>query len=97
MPYAGSAMQFAIFGTNGVSTDTTQTGSYINSYSNSYFVGLQAFYDGQFLLGTLSFDIVAMLNTNVYYYVSELLFVAYKCPSSYPYTTPARSYCYNEC
>ena len=96
-PYAGVGQQFAIYGTNGIYTDTTQTGSNYYSYVNNYFPGLQAIYDGQFLLGTLSFDIIAMLNTNVYYFISELLFVAYKCPSSFPYTVPARNYCYSDC
>lgn len=67
---AGVGQQFAIYGTNGISTDTTQTGSTYYSYVNNYFPGLQAIYDGQFLFGTLSFDIIAMLNTNVYYFIS---------------------------
>lgn len=96
-PYAGVGQQFAIYGTNGISTDTTQTGSTYYSYVNNYFPGLQAIYDGQFLFGTLSFDIIAMLNTNVYYFISELLFVAYKCPASFPYTVSARNYCYSDC
>lgn len=39
-PYAGIGQQFAIYGTNGIATDVTQTGTYISSYSNSYFTGL---------------------------------------------------------
>jgi hypothetical protein len=95
--YLGIGLQFAIYGTNGFATDTTQTGAYISTYSNSYFTGLQTIYDGQFMLGTQSFDIINMLNTNVYYYISELLFVAYKCPGSFPYIDNTRTYCYNDC
>lgn len=69
-PYAGIGQQFAIYGTNGIATDTTLTGSYISSYSNSYFTGLQTIYDGQFLFGTMSFDIASMISNNVFYYTS---------------------------
>jgi hypothetical protein len=96
-PYAGYGQQFAIYGTNGIATDTTQTGSTYYSYLNNYFVGLQAIYDGQFLFSTLSFDIIEMLNTNVYYLVTEMLFVAYRCPGNFPYTSPARDYCFSDC
>lgn len=68
--YAGIGQQFAIYGTNGIATDTTVTENYISSYRNSYFTGLQTIYDGQFLFGAMSFDIVSMISNNVYYYTS---------------------------
>jgi len=37
--------QFAIYGTNGITTDQLQTNSYLSMYSNNYFMGLQTIYD----------------------------------------------------
>jgi hypothetical protein len=84
--YSGSGQQFAIFGTSGIANDPFMTTTYLSSYSRNYFFGVMALYDGQFLTGTISFDAVNSLSTNIYYFNSELLFVTYRCPPSYPIT-----------
>ena len=56
-----------------------------------------AIYDAQFLSGTISIDAVNAVSTNVFYYNSELLFVSYRCPSSYPITDTNRQFCYSDC
>jgi len=95
--YAGSGQQFVIFGTSGAANDPYMVNTYLSTYSNSYFFGVMALYDGQFLTGSISFDAINSLSTNIYYFNSELLFISYHCPLNYPITDSNRQYCYSDC
>ncbi|CAM6005461.1 unnamed protein product [Sphagnum balticum] len=90
-------MQFAIYGSNGIVTDQTQASTYASMYGHGYFVGLQMVYNVQFLLSPISFDIVNDLSSNLYYFSSEVLFVASYCPSNFPIIDSTRSYCLSGC
>ena len=95
--YAGQGQQFTIYGTSGIANDPYMSGTYLSMFSENYFVGLLMLFDGQFVLGSMSVDVVNALSFNIFYYNSELLIVSYLCPPGFPITDALREYCYSGC
>ena len=90
LPYDINGQQWRLYGTSGIYTDPYLTLSYISMYPKNYFFGITSLYDGQFLFGTLSFNATTSITNHIYYFSSEILIVAYHCPSKFPITDPAR-------
>jgi hypothetical protein len=97
LPNKGYGQQFVIYGTNGIVTDLLSTPDNLQMYPNNYFVGLQIIFEVQFIFPLLKFDIENSISTNMYYYVSELIFVAYHCLNSFPIIKTDRTVCYSGC